>query len=166
MFLCSLFVFISHVYAASEESEDAETSSLWGCFDSAYLQVGVGMHWSGGDDYEGAPVLGGLEVAHDDRHLFGISLFNNSFGQFSQYYYYGYKWPLKFIAQSAYFRLTGGLIYGYVGEYEDKLALNYGGWAPVIIPSLGWRHERLGFDVVVLGDAGLMFLVGYEIWRR
>ena len=105
-------------------------------------------------------------MAHDDRHLLGISLFNNSFGQFSQYYYYGYKWQLPFISESVYFRLTGGLIYGYVGQYKDKLALNYGGWAPVIIPSVGWKRERLGFDVVVLGDAGLMFLMNYDVWRR
>ena len=152
--------------AAAEETAGNDESRLTKWFDSVYLQAGYGIHWGDGDDYKGAPVLGGLEAAHKDTHRIGISLFNNSFGQFSQYYYYGYKWRLPFIAEAAHVKLSGGLIYGYVGEYEDKLAYNYNGWAPVIIPSVGWKRDRLGFDLAILGDAGVMFTVGYDVWQR
>jgi hypothetical protein len=64
------------------------------------------------------------------------------------------------------FKLTGGLIHGYTGEYEDKLSYNHNGWAPVLIPSLGWKRDKLGVDLAVLGNAGVMLLVGYEIWDR
>lgn len=137
-----------------------------GWFDSVYVQAGVSTHWDDDEDYTGTPYLGGLEAVHDDRHLFGISLFNNSYSQFCQYYYYGYQFPLTYISESLHLKVTGGLIHGYVDESEDALALNADGWAPVIIPSLGWKRERLGFDIAVLGDAGVMFLVGYDLWRR
>lgn len=153
-------------FAIAGETETTDESSLVDWFDSVYLQAGVGTHWGDGEDYKGTPWLAGLEAAHDDRHRVGISLFNNSFGQFSQYYYYGYKWRLPFISESAHVKLTGGLIYGYVGEFEDKLQFNYNGWAPVIIPSIGWKRDRIGADFVVLGDAGFMILLGYDIWRR
>jgi hypothetical protein len=151
---------------AAEETAGSDESRLTKWFDSVYLQVGYGMHWGDGEDYKGTPVLGGFEAAHNDTHRIGISLFNNSFGQFSQYYYYGYKWRLPFIAEAAHVKLSGGLIYGYVDEFEDKLAFNYNGWSPVIIPSVGWKQDRWGFDVAILGDAGLMFTVGYDVWQR
>jgi hypothetical protein len=151
--------------STDDEASSAE-SGLAAWFDSVYVQAGYGIHWSDGEDHKGVPALGGFEATHEDRHRVGISLFNNSFGQFSQYYYYGYKWRLPFISESAHVKLSGGLIYGYVDEYEDKLAINWDGWSPVIIPSFGWKRDRLGFDVAILGDAGVMLLVGYDVWER
>jgi len=149
---------------AAETAEPAASeAAAWP--DAMYLQGGIGMHWSDSEEYEGTPWLAGIEVARENRHLFGIALFNNSFDQFSQYYYYGYKWRLPFV-EGAHFKLTGGMIYGYVDEFEDKLSPNWGGWAPVLVPSLGWKQDRFGFDVALLGDAGLMLLIGYDVWRR
>lgn len=166
-FLLGLFVSISEVgRAADKPGEDGDDSKVLGWFDSVYVQVGYGVHWSDDDGYKGAPILGGVEADHDDRHLIGVSLFNNSFDQFSQYFYYGYKWRLPAISESVHFKLTGGLIHGYRGEYEDKIDFNSYGWAPVIIPSLGWKRDRLGFDVALLGNNGVMLLVGYEAWSR
>jgi len=152
--------------AADKPGDDGDGSDVLGWFDSVYVQAGYSVHWSDSDDYKGTPILGGIEAYHDDRHLIGVSLFNNSFDQFSQYFYYGYKWRLPAISESVHFKLTGGLIQGYTGEYEDKLEFNHNGWAPVIIPSLGWKRDRLGFDVALLGNNGVMFLVGYDAWRR
>jgi len=154
------------VGAADEPGDDGDGSKVLGWFDSVYVQAGYSVHWGDSDDYKGTPILGGIEAYHDDRHLIGVSLFNNSFDQFSQYFYYGYKWRLPAISESVHFKLTGGLIQGYTGEYKDKIALNHNGWAPVIIPSLGWKRDRLGFDVALLGNNGVMLLVGYEAWSR
>ena len=155
-----LIVLPSAAVASKNESGFAN----W--FDSVYLYAGYGLHWTSSDDRDGWPLLGGIEAAHDDRHRFGISLFNNSFGQFSQYYYYGYKWRLSSISESAHVKLTGGLIYGYVDQFEDKLALNFDGWAPAIIPSIGWKTGHVDFEVAIFGDAGLMFLIGYDVGHR
>ena len=154
------------VWAADKPADDGVGSDLFGWFDSVYLQAGYTVHFSDSDDYAGTPALGGIEAYHDDRHMLGLALFNNSFNQFSQYFYYGYKWRLPAISESAHFKLTGGLIQGYTGEFEDKIALNHNGWAPAIIPSLGWKRDRLGFDVALLGNNGVMLLVGYETWSR
>lgn len=157
---------IPGVCLSADNEASSEKSGLTAWFDSVYVQAGYGIHWNDGEDHKGEPVLGGFEATHEDRHRVGISLFNNSFGQFSQYYYYGYKWRLPFISESAHVKLSGGLIYGYVDEYEDKLAINWDGWSPVIIPSIGWKRDRLGFDVAILGDAGVMLMVGYDVWER
>ena len=165
--LLGLLVSVSQVGRAADKSGmDGDDSKVLGWFDSVYVQAGYGVHWGDSDDFKGAPILGGIEADHDDRHLIGVSLFNNSFDQFSQYFYYGYKWRLPAISESVHFKLTGGLIHGYTGEYEDKIAFNNSGWAPAIIPSLGWKRDRLGFDVAVLGNNGVMFLVGYDAWSR
>lgn len=157
---------ISQGIRAADKALGDDFGEVLGWLDTVYIQAGYGAHWSSGDDYKGVPILGGIEASHDNRHLVGISLFNNSFDQFSQYFYYGYKWQVPGIAERVHFKLTGGLIHGYRGEYEDKLAFNSNGWAPAIIPSLGWKRDRLGFDIAVLGGAGVMFLVGYEAWSR
>ncbi|MCG6965019.1 MAG: hypothetical protein LJE59_00740 [Chromatiaceae bacterium] len=164
--LLGLALLLISSIATADDAVPDNASSLTDWFDSVYIQVGYGTHWNDSDDYTGTPLLGGIEAAHNDRHRIGIALFNNSFGQFSQYYYYGYKWQMPFIAESAYVKLSGGLIHGYKDEYEDRLPFNHSGWAPVIIPSLGWKHGRLGFDLAILGDAGLMFSVGYDAWQR
>jgi hypothetical protein len=160
-----LLLVLSSASATGEDGEDSDSNSdYW--FDSVYMSGGYGIHWTDSEDYNGTQWLVGLDASRNDRHRIGIALFNNSFGQFSQYYYYGYKWRLPFISESAHLTLTGGMLYGYVDEYEDKLNPNWDGWAPAIIPSIGWKKDRLGFDFAILGDAGAMFLVGYDIWRR
>lgn len=147
--------------AAGERDPDARSWRDW--LAHRYLHAGFGTHWSDSDDHEGTPWLVGLELSPDDRRIAGISLFNNSFGQFSQYYYYGYKWRLTRINEALEVKLSGGLIYGYVDEFEDRLDPNWNGWSPAIIPSVGWRQRGWGFDVAVLGTAGLMFLVGTDL---
>ena len=135
----------------------------WFSFDQTYLQLGYGVHWDSSDDYRGIPALIGLEWSREDRRIAGVSLFNNSFGQFSQYYYYGYKWRLNRWHEKLQVKLTGGVIYGYVGEFEDRLDPNWSGFSPAIIPSLGWKERRWGFDVALLGNAGFMLLVGRDV---
>jgi hypothetical protein len=167
--LAGLLLTLSQAGGAADGSKDDgadATSSIAGWFDSLYLQAGVGRHWTDDEDYTTTPLLVGLEGRHDDRHLVGVSLFENSFGQFSQYFYYGYKWRIPAISESVHVKLSGGLIHGYTGEYEDKLEFNHNGWAPVIIPSVGWKRDKLGFDFSILGTSGFMLLVGYDIWER
>jgi hypothetical protein len=94
-----------------------------------------------------------------------VAMINKAYDQFSQYYY-GYKWQPPFLGDGAHVKLTGGLIYGYADRYEDKLSPNWDGWAPALIPSLGWKKDRFGMDEASLGDAGVMFLIRYDIWER
>jgi hypothetical protein len=58
-------------------------------------------------------------------------------------------------------KVTAGILYGYVGKYQNKVPLNHNGFSPAIIPSIGYRlSEHDSLQVKVLGNAGLMFSYG------
>ena len=104
------------------------------------------------------PVLAGAQ-----RGLLGLALFNNSFGQFSQYLYVGQEWDVARLAGGMlYANLTAGLLHGYKGEFENKIPFNDLGVAPVLIPNLGWRSGRFSLGASVLGFNGLLLTFGWQ----
>ncbi len=117
-------------------------------------------HWSESPDHRTAFIFA-LEKHQDDRRLIGLSLFRNSFGQPSAYAYAGYHWH-GFLGQPRLTaKVTAGIIYGYTGQYEDKVPLNWNGFAPGLIPSLGYKlTEHDALHVMVLGGAG--YILAYS----
>ncbi len=102
-----------------------------------------------------------------DRSLVGLALFDNSFGQFSQYAYFGQEWDLRQFAGGRFFaNVTAGLLHGYKGEFEDKIPLNQWGVAPAIVPTLGWRTGRLSVTVALLGASAVMVGGGWTFGGR
>jgi hypothetical protein len=95
--------------------------------------------------------------------LAGFALFNNSFGQFSQYAYGGLLWRLWEEHPQAYVKLTGGIVHGYSGEFRDKIPFNHYGVAPAIIPSVGYCWTRYCTEAVLLGANAMLFTVGMTI---
>jgi|Laugresp1bdmlbsn_1035097.scaffolds.fasta_scaffold01659_3 hypothetical protein len=101
-----------------------------------------------------------------DRHLSGgrfcgLSLFTNSFGQGSAYAYVGQQWDNIFGNPKLFSKVSAGLMYGYRGEYKDKIPFNQLGIAPVIIPSLGYAFTpKDSAQVFVLGNAGFLLAYG------
>ena len=93
-----------------------------------------------------------------DQTLFGVALFDNSFGQFSQYVYWGQKWDLH---PNVYAKVTAGLLHGYHGKYRDKIPFNRAEIAPAIIPAIGVRFGNLSIEGILLGGAAMQFAVGY-----
>ncbi len=89
----------------------------------------------------------------------GFSLFRNSFGQPSAYAFTGWHWPHPLKAHpEVYATVSAGIIYGYVGEFKDKVPLNFGGFSPVVIPTVGYRlTPQLAVEVQILGTAAVMF---------
>jgi len=114
-------------------------------------------HWR--KDAEHRPVvLLGLERIASDGSTVGGALFRNSFGQLSAYAYYGHEWNDLLGSDSLYFKLSGGIIYGYRGRFKDKVPFNVGGFSPAIIPAIGWRlTPRDAIQAAVLGKAGVTF---------
>jgi hypothetical protein len=83
----------------------------------------------------------GLEREHANEKLDGVVLFRNSFGQPSIYVYpWGGVYKSIFGLSNVNFKWTGGLIYGYRGEYKDEVA-NWQGLAPVIIVGLAYQFK-------------------------
>jgi hypothetical protein len=100
----------------------------------------------------------GLEREHANAKLDGIVLFTNSFGQPSVYVYpWGGVYKSIFGVDKLAFKWTGGIIYGYRGEFKNEVA-NVGGFAPVIIPALSYTF-RPGWSAQVnmLGKAAAQF---------
>ena len=103
-----------------------------------------------------------VEVWTENRWLYGFAVFDNSFGQPSQYLYVGHHWPVL-QSEHVFLKLTGGLLHGYKKPYKNKIPLNDLGVAPAIVPSIGFRVARLVAEVQVLGTAGLTVTVGLRI---
>lgn len=99
----------------------------------------------------------GEERERANGRLSGITYFANSFGQPSAYLY---PWGQSFRnlggVQGLYAKWSGGLLYGYVEPYENKVPLNVKGFSPAIIPSLGMERRGYGAQINLLGTAGFM----------
>lgn len=104
-------------------------------------------------------------VAVDEQlpggRLCGVSLFSNSFGQPSTYVYAGQQFNGLFDNPKLFAKVTGGILYGYVGKYQNKVPLNSHGFSPAVIPAIGYKlSEHDSAQLKLLGNAGLMFSYG------
>lgn len=99
----------------------------------------------------------------DGQWIVGLSLFQNSFGQFSQYLYGALQWRPWKEHPPFYVKLSAGLLRGYSGEYRDKIPFNHYEIAPAIIPSAGYCWTRYCAEVVLLGANAALFTVGMTV---
>lgn len=99
----------------------------------------------------------------EGQWLTGLSLFQNSFGQFSQYAYGGLQWRPWRDHPQGYVKVTAGLLHGYKGEYRDKIPFNHYEIAPAIIPSVGYCWGRYCGEFVLLGASAALFTVGVTV---
>mgnify|MGYP002783788907 FL=1 len=105
-----------------------------------------------------------LERQRPDLWLAGLSLFSNSFGQPSAYAYVGRRHEALMDVRPLFFQWSGGIIYGYRGQYADKVPMNVGGFSPGLLVGLGWQFDRRRSAVVhLLGDAALMFQFSVDL---
>ena len=101
--------------------------------------------------------LGGQWIA-------GMALFQNSFGQFSQYIFGGLVWRPVEDLQPFYVKLTAGPLHGYTGQYRDKVPFNSSGVAPAIIPGIGYCvQRRYCGDFVLLGTNAALLTIGMTV---
>lgn len=106
----------------------------------------------------------GLERQRADDWLAGASFFSNSFGQPSSYVYVGKRFPELWGQPRLFGQVSGGLLYGYRGKYEDKVPLNHKGFAPGALVSLGWQfNKEYAVAAHLLGDAGVMLQLSLDL---
>ena len=98
-----------------------------------------------------------------EQWLVGASVFDNSFGQPSQYVYAGWRARPFEQAQPFYVKVSAGLTHGYKDRYRDKIPFNHSGIAPVVIPSVGFCVSRICSEVVLFGGAGVLLTLGVTI---
>ena len=117
------------------------------------------------DDEHSDVVMIGLEREAPNGKLDGVVLFSNSFGQPSIYVY---PWGGAYRDVMGVSRLsvkwTAGVMYGYTGQYKDKVPLNVGGFNPVVIPALAYDFSSgWSAQLNLLGNAALQFQVSKQI---
>ncbi len=123
-------------------------------------------HWSYDPRHAKYSWLFSLEVDRPDRWLEGAAYFNNSFNQKCEYLYVGkVVWAQDEDVQGWYLKVTGGVILGYKGQYQNKIPYNHDGVAPGLLPSLGYQRGPWNAQLNVLGFAGLVVTVGYDLAR-
>lgn len=101
----------------------------------------------------------------DARHIAGLALFSNSFGQFTQYAYYGWQFQPLDSLPGLYAKVTAGVIHGYKEPYHKKIPLNHkSGWGLTAIPALGYQFTpQWSAQINILGNAGLMAQINYTL---
>lgn len=120
------------------------------------------IHWSNNPEHKPV-VLVALDEQLPGGRLCGVSLFSNSFGQPSAYVYAGQQFNQLFGEPRLFLKVTAGIMYGYVGQYQNKVPLNYRGFSPAVIPALGYKlTEHDSVQVKLLGTAGVMFSWGRQ----
>ena len=141
---------------ARELAAPVESEEGW------YIQGSVWTtHFDPQPDHNNNQDLIGLERHRGDSYLWGAVTFRHSFGERSLYGYAGKRFEFAGTPFNA--KLTAGLLYGYRGEYRDKIPFNRFGVAPAVIPSVGVSYQRVGVDVVLLGAAAAMVNVGVRL---
>jgi|GEM_PF-2264325 len=153
-----LFLVFALLSAPAIAWSAADADSNWW-----YVQVGTYDHYHDKDDYEGPPLFAGIEYHVDDKTYFGFSVFINSFGDFSEYAYVGKAFHPWHKQPAFRLLLTGGIAHGYEGKHHDVLPIRWGdSWGIGIVPAIGYKRNRVGIDLALLGESGLLLLVGCE----
>lgn len=121
-------------------------------------------HWNASDEHSKVWLIG-LERIDSENSVYGLSYFKNSFNQPSLFFYpWGqiYRRPISTIKLDI--KWGAGLLYGYVGKYQDKVPLNYKGFSPGLIVAGVWKlDKRREIQINLLGTAGLMFSLNYGL---
>lgn len=121
------------------------------------------LHFSPSDRHRPVWTIG-MEKQYADGDLLGAAYFSNSFGQDSLSVYRGEQYRNWSRYEKLYFQWTAGLMYGYKGEFQDEVPLNFRGFSPVAVASLGWQlTPRYAAQVNLLGFAALMFQVSMTL---
>ena len=132
--------------------------------DRWYLETSLyTRHFSDDPDHVDNQKLILVEYNITESWLAGASFFDNSFGQSSQFVYGGYRFRPFESLQPLYFKVAAGILHGYRGEFQDKIPMNSSGFAPAIVPSVGYCINRFCSEFVLFGTAGFLITLGVTL---
>lgn len=162
--------------AAAPESGQSPvvTTSVWDApepwrTDRFYFQTSLAtVHFNPDDDHTNNQKLIYGEWRLQERWLegqvlVGASAFDNSFGQPSQFVFGGLLWRPFDSLPAAYVKVVAGVLHGYKDEFQDKIPFNNSGFAPAIVPAVGYCFNRVCGEMVLFGTAGLMWTLGVTL---
>ena len=152
-------------HAQTSDSTDAKSSPLTGWmfgyspYTLHYSDAKKEHSWEPDNEKHSYVWLIQAEKELNERNVAGFAFFSNSFGQPTQYAYYGWRFRPFDSTPGLFIKLTAGVIHGYKYPYNKKIPLNNkNGWGITAIPAIGYDFTKnWGAQVNVLGNAGLMF---------
>ncbi len=153
---------LSALLAAScWQAASAQTADSFEGWEISFSPVTYHFHPS--DEHKPVVSLGVLKGL-EGRWIAGGSVFSNSFGQPSVYLFAGQRFVGPLGWDKWYLQWNAGLLYGYVGEYKDKVPYNYKGFSPGFVPSIGYQFtDRIYGELDLLGNSALMFTLVFPI---
>jgi hypothetical protein len=151
-----------------------ETPSPWDApepwrTDRFYIQTSVAtVHFSSDPEHDNTQALiyGEWRLPQrwlEGQVLVGAALFDNSFGQSAQFVFGGLLWRPIESTPEFYIKVAAGVLHGYSGEYKNKIPFNDSGFAPGIVPAVGYCYRRFCGEMVLFGTAGLMWTIGMTL---
>lgn len=151
----AIFLFYTAACAAEEPDSNGRLTLVFG----PYV-----FHYYYDVNHDDKPWLTGLEWEPRGSSLnYGAVYFRNSFSQPSVYAYAGKRWFRDDDdKQGFYLKLTAGPVYGYRGQYENKVPFNHNGVGLAIIPGIGYQYREVDVQFVFLGTAALLLTFGYD----
>ena len=168
----------SHVVAqtapTATDAKPAAAKSIWDApepwrTDRFYFQTSVAtVHFSSDPNHDNTTSLiyGEWRLRDkwlDGQWLVGAAFFDNSFGQSSQFVFGGLLWrPIEKVPEF-YVKVAAGVLHGYSGEYQNKIPLNSSGYAPGIVPAVGYCYNRVCGEMILFGGAGMLCTLGVTI---
>ena len=160
--IARLIGFILLVYGTTAPAEESASDN-----DRLSLVFGPYVyHYNNDSSHNDEPWLTGLEWHPRGSWVdFGAVYFRNSFNQDSVYAYAGKRWFIPDDREGIYLKLSGGPLYGYRGQYEDKVPFNHNGLAWAIIPGIGYQYRAVDAQLVFLGSAALVVTFGFDFPR-
>ena len=152
------FAAVAHAQGAAPSGAPVSaTGDIWRVMASPYT-----LHYHYSEDHRPVYMLG-LERQRADGLLAGASWFRNSFGQPSAYVYLGKRFNGFTAYEPLFAQLTAGILYGYKPPFENKVPLNYNGFSPGAVVSVGWQFTpMLSAQLNFLGNAALMLQVSAD----
>jgi len=159
-FLSALLCAFANFAFAADEAVEKDTGAQLNAPKSRWLiQTSVyADHFNTSTPHEKRLNLVGVEWWAPGNWLMGAAAFRNSFDQPSQYVYIGKLWRPWDSYQMLHVKLTGGLLHGYKGQYQDRVPFNTSDThiAPLILPSIGLSGNRFTTDLVFFGQGALV----------
>ena len=161
----------SQVYADTKQEEGHQflvQTSLWTHHyqhdpDHNNQQELINFLWYPSSTYQPQTVKNNqYDWVNHTQWFVGAATFKNSFSQRTYYAYVGGRYRFnKYEFIEPYLRLTGGLLHGYRGEYQDKVPLNKYETAPVLVPSIGVDIQQVSLELAAFAASGVMLNIGY-----
>ncbi len=137
--------------------------------DRFYIQTSVyTVHFSSDPNHDNTQdlIYGEWRMPYrwlEGQPLIGAAVFDNSFGQSSQFVFGGVLWRPIEKAPEFYIKVAAGILHGYTGEYQDKVPYNHNGWSPGIVPGVGYCYKRFCGEMILFGGAGMLWTIGVTL---